>query len=214
MKKRTAVFISGNGSNLQALIDAAADPAFPAAISLVVSNKEEAYGLVRAKNAGIASYVLPHKGFPSRETYDAALQSLLIEHDIELVCLAGFMRLLTPGFTTAWEGRMLNIHPSLLPLFKGLDTHVRTLESGMRFGGCTVHFVVPEMDAGPIIIQAVVPVAQGDTPENLATRIHREEHRIYPQALRWLAENRLRVKDGKVLVEGGEFPEAALLNPQ
>lgn len=214
MKKRTAVLISGNGSNLQALLEAAAQPGFPAEISLVVSNKAEAYGLVRAKNAGVATEVLPHKDFASREAYDAALQQVLEAHRTELVCLAGFMRLLTSGFTTLWEGRMLNIHPSLLPAFKGLDTHARVLEAGVKFTGCTVHFVVPEMDAGPVVIQATVPVLPTDTPEALALRVHREEHRIYPAALAWLASGALRVADGRVQVAGGHYAEdSRLLNP-
>lgn len=191
-KKRTAVLISGNGSNLHALMEASRAPEYPAEIVVVISNNAEAYGLVRASDAGIAVEILPHRAFVDRMAYDAALEALLKKHRIELVCLAGFMRLLTPGFTRAWEGRMLNIHPSLLPAFKGLDTHRRVLESGAKLTGCTVHFVVPEMDAGPVVIQAEVPVLEGDTQESLAERVHREEHRIYPLALEWLASGKLR----------------------
>ena len=213
MKKKTAVLISGNGSNLQALIDASSREAYPAVLSLVISNKPEAYGLVRAENAGIAVETLSHRDFSTRESYDAALQEILTRYEIELVCLAGFMRLLTPGFTQAWEGRMLNIHPSLLPSFKGLDTQKRALEAGVRFSGCTVHFVVPEMDAGPIIIQAAVPIAPDDTPESLAQRIHAQEHRIYPKALEWLAAGRLSIDKGVVRVQGAGEPSLSLCNP-
>lgn len=212
-RKRTAVLISGNGSNLQALIDAAVHPDYPAEIVLVISNKAGAYGLTRAKNAGIASEVLSHRDYPNREAFDEAMLALLEKHHIELVCLAGFMRLLTPGFTSAWEGRMLNIHPSLLPAFKGLDTHARVLECGTKFTGCTVHFVVPEMDAGPIVIQAAVPVLPDDTPDSLAERIHREEHRIFPLALHWLAADRLEIKGGFARVKEGEYACESLLNP-
>lgn len=212
-RKRTAVFISGNGSNLQALIDAARAPDYPAEIALVISNKPEAFGITRAKNAGIATEVLSHRTFADRADYDAALDALLKKHAIELVCLAGFMRLLTPGFTRKWEGKMLNIHPSLLPAFKGLDTHQRVLECGAKFTGCTVHFVVPEMDSGPIVVQAAVPVLTDDTPETLAERVHAAEHRIYPLALEWLASGKLDIADGKVRVEGGHAPEAGLMNP-
>lgn len=195
MKKRTAVLISGNGSNLQALLDAARAEDFPATISLVISNKADAYGITRASNAGVPVEVLSHRDFSSREAFDEALHKLLIQHRIELVCLAGFMRLLTTEFTRKWEGRMLNIHPSLLPAFKGLNTHARVLESGIKTTGCTVHFVVPEMDAGPVVLQAEVPVMPGDTPHTLAERVHKEEHRIYPLALARLAGGLLRPQE-------------------
>lgn len=195
MKKRTAVLISGNGSNLQALLDAARAEDFPATISLVISNKADAYGITRASSAGVPVEVLSHRDFSSREAFDEALHKLLIQHRIELVCLAGFMRLLTAEFTRKWEGRMLNIHPSLLPAFKGLNTHARVLESGIKTTGCTVHFVVPEMDAGPVVLQAEVPVMPGDTPHTLAERVHKEEHRIYPLALARLAGGLLRPQE-------------------
>lgn len=212
-KKRTAVLISGNGSNLQALIDASRAADYPTKISLVISNKAEAFGLERAKNAGIATEVLSHLDFPDRTAFDEALNTLLLRHAIEYVCLAGFMRLLTPDFTTRWEGRMLNIHPSLLPAFKGLNTHARALECGVKFTGCTVHFVVPEMDAGPIIIQAAVPILEGDTPESLAARVHHAEHLIYPKALHWLASGKLAADGHRVSVEGHHSTEGLCINP-
>ncbi len=191
MRKRTAVLISGSGSNLQALLDAAAAPGYPAEIALVISNKPEAYGLQRAAQSGVPTRVILHTDYPSREAFDAALQAALVEARIELVCLAGFMRLLSAGFVEAWAGRMLNIHPSLLPAFPGLHTHRRALEAGVTVAGCTVHFVTPGCDEGPIVAQAQVPVLPGDTEESLAARILAEEHQLYPQALRALAEGRL-----------------------
>lgn len=183
-KKRTAVLISGSGSNLQALLNAARAPDYPAEISLVISNKTDAYGLERAKKAGVKTELLPHANFTTRETYDAALHALLESNDIEVVCLAGFMRILTPSFVKKWRGRMLNIHPSLLPKFTGLHTHKRALEAGEKEHGCTVHFVTDELDAGPVILQARVPILSNDTQETLAARVLEQEHRIYPEALK------------------------------
>jgi phosphoribosylglycinamide formyltransferase-1 len=188
-RARVAVLISGNGSNLQALLDACAAPDYPAQIVLVISNKPLAYGLTRAAQAGVPTRVIEHHAYDSRDAFDAALQASLVEYAAEYVCLAGFMRLLTPAFTQAWAGRMLNIHPSLLPAYKGLDTHRRVLADGETESGCTVHLVTPELDDGPIILQARVPVIAGDTPESLQQRIHLEEHRIYPLALRRLIED-------------------------
>lgn len=188
MKARVAVLISGSGSNLQALMDAAAQADYPAEIALVISNKAEAYGLVRAGNAGIPSRVISHRDYADREAFDAALHAALIEARIDYVCLAGFMRLLTAGFTQKWEGRMLNIHPSLLPEFKGAHAIRDALAAGAKTTGCTVHLVTPEMDAGPILLQAEVPILNDDTQESLAARIHAEEHRIYPAALKMLIE--------------------------
>lgn len=187
-KKKTAVLISGSGSNLQALIDACAAPEFPAEIIRVISNKAEAYGLTRAQAAGISTQVISHKDYPDRESFDTALHEALVACGAEIVCLAGFMRLLTPGFVEKWQGRMLNIHPSLLPAYKGLHTHRRALEAGETEAGCTVHFVVPEMDAGPILAQARVPIQPGDTESTLAARVLEQEHKIYPEALRQVAE--------------------------
>jgi phosphoribosylglycinamide formyltransferase-1 len=213
-RKRTAVFVSGGGSNLQALLDAAAHPEFPAEIVLVLSNKADAYGLERAKKAGVPTVVLSHKDYANREAFDDAMHEVLVAQGIELVCLAGFMRLLTPDFVNRWHGRMINIHPSLLPSFKGLHTHERAIAEGVRFAGCTVHFVVAEMDAGPIIIQAAVPILSDDTSDVLAARVLQSEHQIYPQALRWLAADALVVEGQRVRVIGGTQPSQALINPQ
>jgi phosphoribosylglycinamide formyltransferase-1 len=212
-KLKLGVLISGRGSNLQALIDAAADPAYPAEIALVISNKADAGGLVRAEAAGIATKVIPHKEFASREAFDAALDKALRDAGVGLVCLAGFMRLLTPGFSQGWHDRLINIHPSLLPSFKGLDSHAQALKAGVRFSGCTVHFVRPEMDAGPIILQAAVPVHDGDDEDRLAARILEAEHKSYPLAVRLIAEGRVKVVDELVRFADGDFAAAAVLNP-
>lgn len=188
MKKPIAVLISGSGSNLQALIDACAQPDFPARIVLVLSNKEDAYGLTRAREASLPTHIIRHKDFPDRQAFDAALHEAILHSGAELVCLAGFMRLLTPGFVNQWPSKMLNIHPSLLPLFKGMHTHAQALEAGVKIHGCTVHYVVPEMDAGPIIAQAAVPVLAGDTADSLGARVLKAEHSIYPMALRHVIE--------------------------
>jgi phosphoribosylglycinamide formyltransferase 1 len=191
-RKRVAVLISGRGSNMAALIEAAKAEDYPAAIVLIVSNRPDAAGLARARADGIAAAIVDHTRFGGdREAFERALDAELAGHGIEIVCLAGFMRLLSPWFVTRWSGRMLNIHPALLPQFKGLDTHRRALEAGVTRHGATVHFVVPEMDSGPIVAQESVPVAAGDTEASLARRVLEVEHRIYPQALRLLAEGRL-----------------------
>src|SRR6476661_7688831 len=193
-RKRVAVLISGRGSNMAALIEAAKDKTYPAEIVLVVSNRPEAGGLLVAEAEGIATEVVDHAQFgKDRAAFERALQAALDRHHIDIVCLAGFMRILSADFAAAWQGRMLNIHPALLPAFKGLDTHRRALEAGATTHGATVHFVVPEMDAGPIIAQAAVPVLAGDTPETLAARVLRVEHEIYPAALRALAEGRVAI---------------------
>lgn len=207
-KKRVAVLISGNGSNLQALIDACDRPEFPAQIALVISNKTDAYGLTRAINSGIETKIIGNKDYADRAAFDAALHAALVESHIEIVCLAGFMRLLTPDFVAHWEGRMINIHPSLLPAFPGLDTHAKAIASGAQFAGCSVHYVTAEMDAGPIILQAALPILPDDTPAELARRVLAEEHRIYPQALQWLAEGRLTIKNGRVIVAGADYNQA------
>jgi phosphoribosylglycinamide formyltransferase-1 len=187
-RKRVAVLISGRGSNMVSLIEAARDPAYPAEIALVVSNRPNAAGLARARADGIATAVVDHTAFgKDREAFERAVQAVLEEHRIDIVCLAGFMRLLTPWLVRRWQGRMLNIHPALLPAFKGLHTHERALAAGVKEHGATVHFVVPEMDAGPIIAQAHVKVADDDTPKALAARVLAEEHRLYPQALKLVA---------------------------
>jgi phosphoribosylglycinamide formyltransferase 1 len=188
-KKRVAVLISGRGSNMVSLIEAAKAKDYPAEIALVISNRPDAAGLAHARAAGIATEVVDHTRFgKDREAFERALQAVLEQNRIELVCLAGFMRLLTPWFVERWPGRMLNIHPALLPEFKGLHTHERAIEAGAKTHGATVHFVVPEMDSGPIIARAEVPVLATDTPETLAARVLSVEHRIYPEALRQVAE--------------------------
>jgi phosphoribosylglycinamide formyltransferase-1 len=190
-RKRVAVLISGRGSNMTALIEAAKAADYPAEIALVVSNNPDAAGLASAATEGIATAVVDHRSFgPDREAFERALDAELQRHRIEIVCLAGFLRLLTPWFVTRWSGRMLNIHPALLPQFKGLHTHRRALEAGVERHGATVHFVVPEMDAGPVLAQDWIAVRKGDTEETLAQRVLEVEHRIYPQALRALAEGR------------------------
>jgi phosphoribosylglycinamide formyltransferase 1 len=191
-KKRVAVLISGRGSNMTALIDAAKAQDYPAEIVLVVSNRPDALGLARARDAGIATALIDHRPFgENREAFERALDAELDAHRIDLVCLAGFMRLLTPWFVTRWSGRLLNIHPALLPQFKGVDTHRRALAAGVPRHGATVHFVVPETDSGPIIVQDSVPVIAGDTEAALAARVLEVEHRIYPQALRLVAEGQV-----------------------
>ncbi|MCZ8374304.1 MAG: phosphoribosylglycinamide formyltransferase [Beijerinckiaceae bacterium] len=202
-KKRVAILISGRGSNMEALIRAARSPGFPAEIVLVLSNKAEAGGLVFAREAGIATAVVEHKAYgKDRAAFDAAMQDVLIAHQVEIVCLAGFMRLLTAGFCTHWLGRMINIHPALLPAFKGLDTHARALEAGVKLHGCTTHFVTPGMDEGPIILQAAVPVLDDDTEASLAARVLEQEHRIYPETLRLLASGALVIEGQRVLRRG------------
>ena len=202
-RKRVAILISGRGSNMVALIEAAKDLRYPAEIVLVVSNDPAAEGLNRAAMSGIRTAVVDHKKFgKDREAFERALQDELAAHETELVCLAGFMRLLTPWFVRQWDGRLLNIHPALLPAFKGLDTHARALEAGAKEHGATVHFVVPEMDSGPIIAQCAVPVLAGDTEATLSARVLEVEHRIYPHALRLVAEGRVRIENGRCLVDG------------
>jgi phosphoribosylglycinamide formyltransferase-1 len=193
---KCAVLISGRGSNLKALIEACAAPDFPAEIVLVISNVPGAGGLAHAEAGDIATRVVDHKAFAGREAFEAALTAALEESGVELVCLAGFMRLLTPGFVERWQGRLINIHPSLLPAYPGLDTHARAIADGAKEAGCTVHHVVAEMDAGPIIIQARVPVRPGDTADALAARVLKEEHRIYPEAVRMIAAARSRPLPG------------------
>jgi phosphoribosylglycinamide formyltransferase-1 len=211
---KVAVLISGRGSNLQALIDACADPAFPAEIRLVVSNMPGAQGLARAERAGILTRVIPHKQFPDRPSFDAAVGRALEETGTELICLAGFMRIFSDGFVERWRNRMINIHPSLLPAFKGLKVHEQALGAGVRFSGCTVHFVRPAMDEGPIIAQAAVAVLPGDDAQRLAARVLEAEHKIYPLALRLIAEGRVKVIDERAEIAGALGPApTALLNP-
>ncbi len=210
---KIAVLISGRGSNLQSLIDAAAAGELGAEIALVISNVPDAPGLERAARTGIPTETVDHRDFEGREPFEDALHAALSGRSIELVCLAGFMRLLTDNFVGKWRDRLINIHPSILPAFKGLHTHERAIEAGVRFSGCTTHFVTPEMDDGPIIAQAVVPVLQGDTPGDLAARILAEEHKLYPLAVRLIAEGRAKVAGNKVEIsETGDAPFPAI-NP-
>jgi phosphoribosylglycinamide formyltransferase-1 len=210
---RVGVLISGRGTNLQALIDACARPDFPASIALVISNKADAYGLTRAEDAGIPTAVINHHDYPDRPSFDKAMDAALRGAGVDFVCLAGFMRILSEGFVEAWQDRLINIHPSLLPAFKGLDTHQRALDAGVRITGCTVHFVRPAMDDGPIIAQAAVPVLSGDDADRLAARILESEHVIYPLALRLVAEGKVRVVNGKTVFNGETAPAAPLINP-
>ncbi len=208
---KIAVLISGRGSNLQSLIDAAAAGELGAEIALVVSNVPDAPGLERAVKAGIPTETIDHRDFEGREPFEDALHAALSGRSIDLVCLAGFMRLLTGSFVGKWRDRLINIHPSILPAFKGLHTHERAIGAGVRFSGCTVHFVTPEMDDGPIIAQAAVPVLQGDTPGNLAARILAEEHKLYPLAVRLIAEGRAKVVGNRVEIgETGEAPSPVI----
>ena len=197
-----AVLISGGGTNLQAIIDAIAGNRLDAKIEVVLSNRADAFGLVRAKNHGIPTEILDHKAFPSREAYDQAVVDLLRARSVQLVALAGFMRLLSPVLVRAFSNRIMNIHPALLPSFPGLHVQKKALEHGVRFSGCTVHFVNEACDEGPIIIQAVVPVFPDDSEEQLAERILQQEHRIYPRAIQLYAEGRLHVVGRKVTVDG------------
>jgi phosphoribosylglycinamide formyltransferase-1 len=207
---KVGVLISGRGSNLQALIDAAADPAYPAEIVLVLSNRPDAAGLERAARAGIAHQAIPH---PSREVFAAAADAALRQSGAQLVALAGYMRILDNEFVAAWRDRLVNIHPSLLPSFAGLHPQRQALAAGVRFSGCTVHFVRAEVDTGPIIAQAVVPVHADDDEERLSARILAAEHRLYPMAVRLFAESRLEIRDDRVMVAGATAPTGPLLNP-
>lgn len=211
--KRTAILISGRGSNMAALVKAAEAPDFPAEIALVLSNREDAAGLDFAKEHGVPTLVLSHKGYADRLAFDAALDAHLKAEGIEIVCLAGFMRLLTPWLVERWRNRMINVHPSLLPSFKGLHTHERALEAGVRLHGCTVHFVRAEMDEGPIILQAAVGVEADDTPDVLAARVLAQEHVIYPKGLELLAAGRLKVADERVEITGARGGLPPLVSP-
>ena len=210
---RIGVLISGRGSNLQALIDAGRDPAFPARIATVISNEPGAAGLARAGAAGISTATINHRDFPNRAAFEEALNAALAAAGVELVCLAGFMRLFTEDFVRRWWDRLINIHPSLLPAFRGLHVHEAVLAYGARFSGCTVHYVRPAMDDGPIIAQAAVPVLADDDADRLAARILVEEHRIYPLAVRLIAERRVRVANERVLIAEARAPGTSLLNP-
>ncbi len=212
-RKRVAVLISGRGSNMAALIEAAKDKAFPAELVLVVSNRPDAAGLHVARAAGITTEVVDHTIFgKDRAAFERALQDVLERDRIDLICLAGFMRLLSPEFVGQWLHRILNIHPALLPAFKGLDTHKRALEAGAKIHGATVHFVVAEMDSGPIIAQGAVAVRSDDSEATLSQRVLTVEHRIYPLALKLVAQGRVQVVDGRCLIDGAPMPETVSLD--
>jgi phosphoribosylglycinamide formyltransferase 1 len=215
-KKRVAVLISGRGSNMVALIEAARASSYPAEIALVLSNRPEAAGLAAAEAMGVPTAVVDHRPHGSdRAAFEYALQGVLNEHRVELVCLGGFMRLFTSEFVLHWQGRMLNIHPSLLPSFPGLDPHGQALRAGVKISGATVHFVIPETDAGPIIAQAAVPVRDDDTVDTLAARVLAVEHRVYPLALALLAAGRIKIDGARCLIEGvHQAPTEALVVPE
>jgi len=212
-RKRIGVLISGRGSNLGALIEACKAPDYPAKIVLVISNIPSAQGLLRAESALIPALVINHKDFATREGFDAALDTALNEAGVELLCNAGFMRLHSEGFVARWRNRHLNVHPSLLPAFRGLHSHARVLEAGATITGCTVHFVRPEMDTGPIVAQAAVPVLPDDTPESLGARVLDAEHRLYPHALRLVASGEVRVEDEHVVRTTQITPQPPLFSP-
>lgn len=214
IKKRVAILISGRGSNMQALIAAARAPDYPAEIALVVSNRPEAPGLELARAAGISAVSIDHKQFATRPAFEARLHQTLLDEKIDLICNAGFMRLLTGGFVDRWHNRHLNIHPSLLPAFPGLDTHQRAIDEGVRFHGCTVHVLRLEMDTGPIIAQAVVEVHPGDTAETLGARVLEAEHRLYPHALRLVASGLARIEGHAVTFSGSFNHQPALFSPK
>jgi len=210
---KVGVLISGRGTNLQALIDACALSSFPAEISLVVSNVPGALGLERAQASGIATEIVNHKDFDDRASFETKLSGILEAASVSFVCLAGFMRILTPTFVNHWYDRLINIHPSLLPAFPGLNTHQRAIDAGVRFGGCTVHHVRPEMDNGPIIVQAAVAILPDDDADQLATRVLEAEHICFPHALRLIAENRTRVRGDVVEIAGANPAQSVLINP-
>lgn len=214
VKRRVAILISGRGSNMAALIAAAKTPGFPAEITVVISNKPDAAGLAKAKENNVATLVIDSAPFgKDRAAFETALQAALDQHEIELICLGGFMRLLTTEFVERWAGKMLNIHPSLLPSFRGLDPHGQALRAGVKISGATVHFVTPEMDAGPIIMQGAVAVREDDTPDTLAERVLRIEHRIYPDALRLVASNGARIDGDVCETDATGSPDDTLVSP-
>lgn len=212
--KNIVILISGRGSNMEALIAARDAGQLPVNIAAVISNRPDAKGLETAAKAGIATRAIDHKGFAGREAFDTALAECIDQFSPDLVVLAGFMRILSEGFVRHYEGRLMNIHPSLLPAFPGLHTHQRALEEGVRIHGCTVHFVTPELDHGPVIIQAAVPVLDGDTEDDLAARILVQEHQVYPQAVRWFAEDKLSLEAGRVKLAAELNDRAVLISPQ
>ena len=208
-KLKLGVLFSGRGSNLQALLERCEEEAFPAQVVVAISNNADALGLQRAEAADVPTHVIDHRGFASREAFEEKLDEALVTAGVELVCLAGFMRRLTPWFVDRWRDRLINIHPSLLPAFRGLDTHRRALELGVRITGCTVHYVRAEVDDGPVIAQAAVPIAPDDTEDSLHARVLAAEHRLYPLAVRLIAEGKAKVEGERVTLA----PEPALMPP-
>lgn len=208
-RKRVAILISGRGSNMAALIEAARAPGYPAEIVAVIANRPDAAGLDRARDAGVAALAVDHMAFPDRLSFEHELDRALRGHDVDLVCLAGFMRVFTPWFVAQWPGAMVNIHPSLLPAFKGTYTHRQALAAGVRIHGCTVHFVVPALDSGPIIAQAAVPVLREDTEERLAVRVLVQEHLLYPRALAMLCDGRVTLSGERALIRASGPPAPA-----
>lgn len=212
-RKRVSILISGRGSNMMALVDAAQAPDYPAEIVSVISNRPDAAGLIWAASRGIPAVAIDHKEYATRTAFEAKLHGTLMDAGTDLVCCAGFMRMLTGGFIDRWRDRQLNIHPSLLPAFPGLDTHERAIEAGVKLAGCTVHFMRLEMDTGPIVGQAAVPVLSGDTPDQLAARVLAAEHRLYPAALALVASGRAVVRDEKIYISEDINPAPALFSP-
>ena len=206
MTHRLAVLISGTGSNLQAILDAIDAGEMPARVSLVLSNKAAAAGLARAERAGVPAEAIDHRGFPDRAAFDQAMIERIDAHGADTVVLAGFLRVLSPGFVRHYQGRLINIHPSLLPKYPGLNPHARALEAGDREHGCSLHFVTDELDGGPLIAQARFPVAANDTAETLSEKVQAREHRLYPQVLRWRAQQRLQMTDQGVELDGERLP--------
>ncbi|WP_448248603.1 phosphoribosylglycinamide formyltransferase [Thalassotalea agariperforans] len=212
MTNRIVVLISGSGSNLQALIDACKQSDYPGEIVGVISNKADAYGLERAKQANIAQQALEHKNFESRELYDQALVKAIDVYQPDVVVLAGFMRILTAEFVQHYQGRLINIHPSLLPKYQGLHTHQRALDAGDEEHGVSVHFVTEELDGGPVILQAKIPIFPGDNADDLASRVHEQEHRIYPLVVKWFCQKRLSMQDGFAILDGCQLPTSGYAN--
>jgi phosphoribosylglycinamide formyltransferase 1 len=214
MKKRVGILISGRGSNMMALVGAARAAGYPAEIAAIISSVPDAPGLAWARAQGLPARAIDHKAYAGREAFDAAMHATLIDAGVDLVALAGFMRIQSAGFVAQWQGRQLNIHPSLLPLFKGLHPHRQALDAGVKVSGCTVHFVTSETDSGPIVAQAAVPVLDGDTPERLADRVLAAEHRLYPYALALVASGRARIEGNRVRIAAAGHADGCLLSPQ
>ena len=213
-KLRLGVMISGGGTNLQCLIDACANPDYPAEITVVISNRPLVKGLERASKAGIDAITIDHKDFDDRDAFEESINACLKEHKVQLICLAGFMRILNTSFVNRWKDRMVNVHPSLLPSYKGLHTHARAIEDGVRFAGCTLHYVRPDLDNGPIIMQSVVPVDIDETEESLAAKILPYEHKMYPQAVRLIAERKARVSGNRVIFDNVDIGINGLISPE